>query len=884
MEGFLNRKIFKIISISLLTICVVGMLTGCGNETEDDVQNHIYKSTELALSDGYSLNGKSVVPYLDGFCVYGKVNANDIIDESMALDGASDDFSSDEFTSGEFDLDAMSDEYIAENASEQEDVPTEDEAQEEVKAPNGYEIWNSSLAEVNSGNFKNECDYLSSDKSVVSEGQDENIESTEFVYTPTRLGRECFYFFDREGNEVNKFYYDLMDEDIVSVVFGPAGEVYTLGYGMIVEAESPEDVPNYYSANHFGIIRKFDKNGELLKEIRVDDNPEVNKQKDIMPGKETEKFYNLFTDNENIYLYAAGYMLVYDSNLELQNIIAKSKVSPYFANAKPIVDKSGKVYLKYYDNSTYTDMLSECDLKKGTVEKGIHPLGEKYIDALFPGFDSQFIMCKNGSVYEYNYADQNGSLLIDFTASNIASSFVQSIVEIDDHHLASIFWGIEDDNLHLTYLSKVNPEDVTVKTTITLGAISLSSEIKQAVFKFNKTNDEYNIKIMDYNALYGDSEFTVSDSVLEKLNVDIISGRMPDILVTSDQFGTSLSIDPYIRKDLIEDLYPYIESDPDMSISDFDAHIFDIFSKEGKLYALVPSYSVSTTVIKKSLAEGRTSWTVNDAIETMEKYDSVSFEQFTDRDQLLKTMLVQAGEQFVDTQNATCSFNSQEFKDAIRFLERTPENQNDVNMDFTYDERFKKNMMIASDLTLNSFSGLNSMCYWQFNEPGVCIGFPTNEGIGSCICPTVKMSMSSKSKYKDGCWEFMRYFLSDEYQSSDNAMEYAFPIKNEYMDIKCEKAKEAPYDSWIDENGNEVVYEYTYVLNGKEEKVPGLTQEEVDSIRLMISQITHANEFDAKILQIVKDEIKEYYNGNASLDDVCNRIQSRVQIYLYEIQ
>ena len=96
------------------------------------------------------------------------------------------------------------------------------------------------------------------------------------------------------------------------------------------------------------------------------------------------------------------------------------------------------------------------------------------------------------------------------------------------------FWATfckDNGGVYLSKLTKVNPEDVKEKTTVTLGGAYINSDIINEVHKFNKTNDEYRIQVIDYaEDCLSDDE---ADRSVEKFNLDILSGKAPDILAVS---------------------------------------------------------------------------------------------------------------------------------------------------------------------------------------------------------------------------------------------------------------------------------------------------------------------------------------------------------------
>ena len=68
------------------------------------------------------------------------------------------------------------------------------------------------------------------------------------------------------------------------------------------------------------------------------------------------------------------------------------------------------------------------------------------------------------------------------------------------------------------------------------------------------------------------------DNAIFNLNTRIISGDMPDILDMSN-----LSVQIYQSKGLLEDLYPYMEHDPEIRKEDYFENVFEAISLDGKL-------------------------------------------------------------------------------------------------------------------------------------------------------------------------------------------------------------------------------------------------------------------------------------------------------------
>ncbi len=108
-----------------------------------------------------------------------------------------------------------------------------------------------------------------------------------------------------------------------------------------------------------------------------------------------------------------------------------------------------------------------------------------------------------------------------------------------------------DGGRNVAKFTKVEPEDVKDKQIITLAMAYTNWNVRSEIIKFNKSSEEYRIQIQDYSSMYNTMED--NNIGLTKLNADIASGKIPDIILLDDQ----MPIDSYMNKGLFEDLRPY---------------------------------------------------------------------------------------------------------------------------------------------------------------------------------------------------------------------------------------------------------------------------------------------------------------------------------------
>ena len=121
------------------------------------------------------------------------------------------------------------------------------------------------------------------------------------------------------------------------------------------------------------------------------------------------------------------------------------------------------------------------------------------------------------------------------------------------------------------------------------------------------------------------------------------------------------------------------------------------------------------------------------------------------------------------------------------------------------------------------------------------------------------MGLASKSKNKDGAWEFMQVLLSEDYQDdlAEGRNGYGFPIKKSSLDKQFEKDMEPDY--YEDEDGNKVESpKTTWGWDDFEMEIMAATQEEVDAVKALIDS---AEKISGSVDE--QNRIQTYVNENS---------------------
>lgn len=634
-----------------------------------------------------------------------------------------------------------------------------------------------------------------------------------------------------------------------------------------IYAIDPDEEGNYIDSYYF---IKLNEEGEEVFNIYLNEMPEVKKI-----AEEGGGFYTgaLLVYRDAVYLGVMDSYLVFDKEGNFRKILS-AEGEDSLSNASLYPLENGKVVgMTYEDDGMY---LGYVDMENGRIlDKKKIPGSSDF--SPYPGDSKYELYLVNGyGVFGYNVGDEDKAQLMNFVDSDLGVYSIYNVLSINDREFFAAYDDPETYDTCIGRFTKVDPKDIKDKKTIVLACTGADWGVMTNVVKFNKSNEEYRITIQDYSSLYGSDEDYMAG--VNRLNADMVSGKMPDILILND----SMPMESYISKGLFEDLKPYIEKDGELDINNFMPNVLEALSVDGKLYRLVPSYMINTLIAKTSDVGEERGWTVSQVNELMSrKPEGTMFLNYTDRSTMLRSCMNMAGNQFIDWETGECSFDTDGFLEMLEFLKQFPEQVDDAAYTDeyweNYDTMWREGKVVAMMYTFSNFRDYNYASQGNFGEPVTMIGFPSSNEDGSAIMPTIQFAMSSKSSNKEGAWEFLRYYLTDEYQDE---ISFGFPLSIKKLDAMGEEAMKKP--TYTDENGIEVETEDYFYLNGIEIPIKPMTKEEVEKFKEVLYSFNQVYNYDENLIQIIEEETAAYFNGQKSAKDVAAIIQSRTQIYVNE--
>lgn len=476
-------------------------------------------------------------------------------------------------------------------------------------------------------------------------------------------------------------------------------------------------------------------------------------------------------------------------------------------------------------------------------------------------------------IYGYNLGDQEITKLVDYISSDFSFTGLSYFVFADETTFVACYYG-ENGNV-LSRFTKVAPEDVVEKTDITLGCCYLDYNLKQQIIAFNQSSDTYRINIVDYSMYNTMEDYTQGVS---RMNTDIISGEVPDILI----LGNDMPVDSYVSKGIFADLNTFLEKDEEVKKEDLLPNVLEALSYEGALYRIAPYFGVNTYAAKTTDVGEKQEWTMDEALEILKSKPEGTrlFSEMTSYGFVYSAMAI-CGERYVDWEKGECYFDGEEFKKILEYAATLPKEIDYSNMDDTYwnewETQYLEGKTLVSPIYLSDYRDYAYAKQATFGEEITLVGFPVEEGRGASLNVGNTMSISALSKNQDAAWEFVKYFFTEEYQDE---MEYGLPLRSSSLAKREARAMEKTF--YLDDEGNKVEYDDMYYINGMEITAEPLTKEEAEMVTDYIKGLDQLGTYNEAINEILMEEVDGYFAGQRTADEVTDIIQSRVKIYINE--
>ncbi len=507
-----------------------------------------------------------------------------------------------------------------------------------------------------------------------------------------------------------------------------------------------------------------------------------------------------------------------------------------------------------------------------------------------------FYYFDDGAIYRYDLDAQQSEKILNLLDCDLDATELASLYAEEDGAFR-VLLGTQGSGVDNTYelydLQPIDPSALPEKTVLTLATLSPSQPLRQQVAKFNRENDRYRIEVLDYSEyseiIASPGSYTEdSSSAILKLNTELLSGNLPDLI---DVSGGELPVAQYAVKGFLEDLLPYLNADRAVSPDKLMESVLNAVKTDGKLYQLPTSFQVVSAAGKREIVGGYETWTtdeVEDALKKLPEGATVFNVDYT-KSHVLYLCASSAMNRFVDWQAGTCSFDSDDFKSILSFANTFPDEFDTTNFDF--DEyrsdyrRVGQGQQLLANIAFASFDDI----YYQFAamDNDVCfVGYPgASDGLGSGFVPLGSICMTTACKDKDGAWGFIRSLLSMDAQMQSPA----FPMLKSAFEQQAQAAMQQDYvtdedgNPILDANGDPIpVILYTVGFFSETVDVYAVTPEQYQAVCDLINQTKSVFTFDENLINILTEETAAYFAGAKTLDETAAMIQNRASLYIAE--
>lgn len=397
--------------------------------------------------------------------------------------------------------------------------------------------------------------------------------------------------------------------------------------------------------------------------------------------------------------------------------------------------------------------------------------------------------------------------------------------------------------------------------TVSLGVMTMEQEIRNAVTGFNRYQDRVRIVPVVYVEEYD------YDSGYERLKLDVIRGKAPDLICTE-----GIDFDILANTGAFADLYEFMEKDQECGREVFLPSVLEAYETGEHLYKIAPAFSLYTMWGGGSLVQGRRGVGMEELIGLLEeKGGSInSIYGLGGDESVLRTLCSQAMGEYIDWEEGVCDFTG-EFGHLLEFAKEyrgTP-------IESLYGAIRNGEIL----LTLGRIGSVEDYRLESelYGEKVQCIGYPTSGGTGTSIQHLGSaLAVNAKAAHPEEAWEFLRYYLLQGYHGS------GFPMVKEQFDKMLAESMEDTIAESEDGSGAVMKIFYSEWQNDVSIMVPHADQEDVDAVRELVESAEGRFEYYNTIQSIIDEEAESYFQGQKTLEEVLKLIQNRVQLYLDE--
>lgn len=492
--------------------------------------------------------------------------------------------------------------------------------------------------------------------------------------------------------------------------------------------------------------------------------------------------------------------------------------------------------------------------------------------------DTLFCCAAGDSLYRYEPGGGAGERMLSWSGAGVNQNGVRGLALLPEGR-AAVLLG-ERGAYELVVLTPASEADLAGRRVLTLATMGLSSDIRTKVLDFNRTSAVCRIQVQDY------SEFNVGDDPsagLTRLQTELAAGRMPDLLDVSG----AIPLRQYAARGLLEDLWPYIDQDPELGRDKLMDRPLEAASMGGRLYQVFSGFTMETAVGAVSQVGDRMGWTLPELLEALagmpEGCHALGPEDTSAS--LFETLTAQNLDRWIDWEAGTADFTGADFRAVLDFCAALPREAAAEEEDDAYSRAARGEQLLIPEEVSGFYT--SQLCRAIFGGEAAFVGYPSEAGCGSSFRIGEGLAMSSSCRDKEGAWSFLRRLLLP----GGNSAFDQFPVNRADFDKQAEMCMNPEYA--VDENGDPITgadgrplmaATAVWIVNGQVIMMEEVSQADYDRVMALYGQIDALAGRDERVWGIVRECAAEFFGGGRGLEETAQAIQSRVELYLSELK
>lgn len=404
------------------------------------------------------------------------------------------------------------------------------------------------------------------------------------------------------------------------------------------------------------------------------------------------------------------------------------------------------------------------------------------------------------------------------------------------------------------------------------------------------------------------------DDYVSKVNTEIMSGGGADIL--------AMDVLPYYKyadNGQLEDLNNFAQNDPGYNKADYTENVLDATAYKGGQYIFPMDYTFDYFAYDRSLMAdfpaqdkltykgvinaaqdesaatgnkifGQSAYSAQKGNSFFEKAYSLDYTNFVDIlnkkvdftggefAALLETVKSYGDSGYINPANVAAAEISREISPDKFAIDNAEKYYGKFNSSFNLVNQFTRNLGARMNVMRQAGIGGSS-------ENDEIAGLVSNDKDEVHFSYAQGYGINSNSKNKRTAWEFIKFLASEEMQASGLGSPNSIPINNDAKEkiasmlitgeAMQKRAGTMGVSGGPGGNGQEVPKE----LTPEQQRALGNYMETLDKFTKLLNKY---DVHDEKIDNMVATEVKNFFTGGKTADEVAKALQSKVELYLNE--